>query len=496
MGKELQPDLCVIGGGPGGLTVALGAAAAGKSVVVVEKSALGGRRLTESIPRHVLLATSRARNSDPRATDFEMAGQDSRLGFAHMRQQIATAVAAIAPNYSQARLEAANVTVIRASGRFIGPGACEAGGETIKARRFVIATGAVARQLPIQGLDAVRPLDCAALCALDRPPERLIVIGSEPAELALAQALRRFGSEITIISGHQLFAEEDEELAAPVRAAFARDGIVIHEGVRISRIEPRGGGVRVLLTAAGYERPLAGSHILLAAGRMPAVEGIGLSAARVRYDEGGIKTNARLATSNPRIHAIGATVKSGQGDGAAEWHARHVLRAILGLPGESIRGKAVARVVWTSPPVAVAGLSEAQARAAYRQICVLRWPLAETERVRIECQPGGGHVKLITARSGAILGAGIVGPGAEELVALLTLAISKRMTATDIASIMLPYPALASAACSAGMTVRDQKSRLQFSHVRLAWNQLIERQAGQVKLLAGVLAGKARRMLR
>jgi pyruvate/2-oxoglutarate dehydrogenase complex dihydrolipoamide dehydrogenase (E3) component len=495
MSAELQPDLCVIGGGPGGLAVALGATASGKSVVVIEKNALGGRRLTESIPRHVLLTASRALDSAPRAADFEIAVDDSQFDFGHIRQQIAGAVAAIAPNYSQARIEAANITVISGSGRFTGPDTCEAGGETIRARHFVIATGAVSRRLPIQGVDAVRPLDCAALSALDRPPERLIVIGADPGELALAQALRRFGSEVTILSAHALFAGEDEELAAPVRAAFARDGIVVHEGVRISRIEPRGSGVRVVLASPGYERPVAGSHVLLSAGTTPAVEGMGLAAAGVRYDEAGIETNARLATSNWRIHAIGAAAKGSQEDGAAEWHAGHVLRAILGLPGGNLRGKVPARIVWTSPPIGWAGASEAQARAAHRHICILRWPLAETERARIERQPSG-HVKLITTRSGTILGAGIVGGRAEELVTLFTLAISKHMTANDIASIMLPYPALASAARSAGMTFRDEKSYVQFDRLLAAWNQMIERQAGEFRQMAGVLSGKARRMFR
>jgi hypothetical protein len=124
-------------------------------------------------------------------------------------------------------------------------------------------------------------------------------------------------------------------------------------------------------------------------------------------------------------------------DGAGEWHAAHVLP-------------------------------------------VLRWPLAETERARIENQPGG-HVKLITTRAGTILGAGVVGFQAEELIPLFTLAISKRMTAQDIASIMLPYPALASAARSASMTFQDGKSEVNFHHLPRAVSQMIERQIGEFR---------------
>ncbi|MCI0598151.1 MAG: NAD(P)/FAD-dependent oxidoreductase [Beijerinckiaceae bacterium] len=495
MNSELQIDLCIIGGGPGGISLALGAAAHGQSVVLVEKGELGGRRLTESIPRHALLAMSRAADGARNAAVLGIAEQEPQIDFARIRQHAAAVLAAITPNYARARLEAMNVKVIRAPGRFTRPDTCEARGAKIKARRFVVATGSVARRLPIPGLDAVRPIGCAALCALDRPPRCLIVVGTDPQGLAVAQALRRLGSGVIVVADQPLLAAEDDELAAPVRAAFARDGVVIHEGVRISRIEPRGDGVRVFIAGRGQEMPVAGSHILVAAGSVPDVEGLGLDAARVRYDESGIETDASLATSNRRIHAIGAAVRGISSEGAAEWHARAVLRAILGLPGGRITKHAVARVILTSPAIAVAGLSEAQARAASRHIRVLRWPLAETERARIEGQPGG-HVKLITNRAGVIAGAGITGQGAEELITLLALAISKGMTVNDIGSIMLPYPALASAAHNAATAFLDKEPRTSLERLIGEWNRLADHQAVEIREFAGDLAGRVRRFLR
>jgi pyruvate/2-oxoglutarate dehydrogenase complex dihydrolipoamide dehydrogenase (E3) component len=450
MSADLKPDLCVVGGGACGVSLALGAAACGLSVVLVEKAVLGGGRLKHSIPRNALLAVSRTAAAARNGADFGAAAHEPPIDFARAREQIASAVAAIAPNYAQARLEALNVKVIRAAGRFTHPDTCQAGGEKIKARRFVVATGAVEKTLPIPGLDLVRPLDYASLRALDHPPRCLIVIGADPDGLALAQAMRRFGCGVIVLADTKIFPLEDEELTAPVRTEFARDGIVIHEGVRISRIEPRGDGVRVLIVTAGHEKPITGSHILIAAGRTPVVEGLGLAEARVRYNENGIETGSDLVTSNRRIHAIGAVVKGAQHDGAAEQHVWPVLRALLGLPGGRMRRQAAASVILTCPPIAVTGLSEAQARAAYRHIYVLRWPFSETERGRIEHRPGG-HVKLLASRQGTLLGAGIVGPGAEELINLCTLAISKGMTASDIASIMVSYPALTDAARRAGM---------------------------------------------
>jgi pyruvate/2-oxoglutarate dehydrogenase complex dihydrolipoamide dehydrogenase (E3) component len=495
MKADLRPDLCIIGGGPGGLALALGAAARGRSVVLVEKAALGGRRLTDAIPRHVLLAASRAATLARGAATFGIAAEAPQIDFARVRQHAAAELAAIAPNYTQARLEAMNVKVIRAAGRFTRPDTCEAGGEKIMARHFAVATGSVEKILPIPGFDLVRPLNCAALCALEYPPRCLIVIGADPEGLALAQALRRLGGEAIVLAEGEIFAPEDEELAAPVRAAFAHDGVVVHEDVRISRIEPDGDGVRVFVAAARHEKRVAGSHILVAAGRAPAVEGLGLAVAKVRYDESGIETDASLTTSNRRIHAIGAVARSARQGGGAEQHASVVLNTVLGLPGSRARWQVAARVILTSPAMAMAGLPEAQARAAHRHICVLRWPFAETDHAGI-ARRRGGHVKLVTSRRGTLLGAGIVGPGAEELINLLTLAISKGMTANDLASIVIPYPALADAVRRTAMTFRDSRLDAPFGRFLAEWNRSIEQQSFRIREFEWNFAEKTRQAFR
>jgi pyruvate/2-oxoglutarate dehydrogenase complex dihydrolipoamide dehydrogenase (E3) component len=265
--------------------------------------------------------------------------------------------------------------------------------------------------------------------------------------------------------------------------------------VRISRIEPRGDGVRVFIAAAGHEKPVVGSHILVAGGRAPAVEGLGLAAAGVRYNESGIDTDATLATRNRRIHAIGAVVRSARQGSGAEQHAGLVLRTVLGLPGRRTHRQVATRVILTSPAMAMAGLPEAQARATHRHIRVLRWPFAETERARIEDRHGG-HVKVVTSRRGTLLGAGIVGAGAEELINVFTLAISKGMTASDIASIMVPYPALADAARRAAMTFRDSRLDAPLGRFLIEWNRSIEQQSFKTRELVWFLAEKARHVFR
>lgn len=487
MSADLEPDLCIIGGGPGGFSLALQAAAYGQSVVLIEKGTLGGRRLTDAILRHALLAASRTAEIVRRAADFGITVTEPQPDFSRVRKHAAAVLAAVAPNYTQARLEAMNVKVSRAAGRFVSAEACEAGGERIKARRFVVATGSVERSLPIPGLELVRPLDLAALCALEQLPQRLIMIGADPDGLALAQALRRLGCEVIVLADGQIFSAVDEELIAPVRAAFARDGLAIKEGVRILRIEPRGVGVRVLIANAGHERLVTGSHIMISVGRAPAVEGLDLAAAGVRYDEGGIETSAALVTSNPHIHVIGAAAKGRWGEGVGERDALLVLRAILGLPRPGPGREPKARIIWTSPALAMAGLSEGQARAAHGPIRILRWPYAETERARIE-HLGAGHVKLITSPTGTLLGAAIVGSRAEELIAILTLAISKGMTVGEIASIIALYPSLSGAVGSAALTLRESRLDAPFGSFLTAARRSFE----QAMLEVQALAGKAR----
>lgn len=474
MNAELRPELCIIGGGPGGVSLALGAAAQGLSVVLAEKSALGGRKLAETLPFHALLAIARQAGAK---------GEACKPDFARVQRHAAQLAKAIGPDFAPERLAAMNVTVLQGAARFTSPETCEVSGRAIRARRFVVATGAEERRPAIPGLELVRPVHCAALCAMGLPPPHLIIVGPCFHGLALAQAMRRFGSGVTVLAEGELFAGEDPELVQPVRAAFAREGLAVHENVRIARIEPAGDGIKVFLGAGGREKFVKGSHLYLAAESSPAIAGLGLEAARVRYNDRGIETDAHLATSNPRIYAIGAAVSGTQpASGAAGHHAALVLRTVLGLPGGQRHRHGEPRVIPAIPPIAVTGLSETEAKAACREILVLRWPFAETERARIENELPG-HVKLITDRAGKILGAGAVGQRAEELISLLSLAIWKNMTVSEIGSIMIPYPALAEAAQKAAGTVLDVKPDAQPG----AWR----RAAGTG--LPGLLLTRARR---
>lgn len=462
MSDILRPDLCILGAGVGGSSLAANAAARGLPVVLVEKRGIGGEKLALFAPGHAFLAASRHVAALSWAGGFGFDADEPRWDFARVRRQGAAVVAALARNDTQARLEAMNVKVIAARGQFTGRDCLEAGGYKIMARHFVVATGASVKSVGIPGLDLIRPLTYATLCALNSVPRHLVVSCADPFGLALAQGFRRFGADVTVIAESKVFAGVDDEFGVAVRTEFAREGVVILEGVTISRIEPQGEGFRAFLAARTGEgtapATIEGSHLLLATGSAPRVEGLGLTAARVRYDLTGIAVDAKLRTSNRRIFAIGRAARGLHSGDAAEYQAGLVLRTLLGLPAGRMRRGAVARVIPTDPEIAETGLSEAEAREHHRRIRVLRWPFSETDRAQYQRAPSG-HVKIITTARGTILGAGIVGPEAGELINLCTLAISQGMTAAGLASIMVPYPVSADALRRAAALLPPAESR-------------------------------------
>jgi pyruvate/2-oxoglutarate dehydrogenase complex dihydrolipoamide dehydrogenase (E3) component len=460
MSDLLQPDLCILGGGAAGAELAARAAESGLSVVLVEKRRVGGAKHAVLAPGHALLAASRFAATLRRAAQFGIDIGEPLLDFEQIQKKSAAVAGMIAANETQVRLEALNVRVIEARGQFAGRNRLEAGRYEIRARHFVIATGASVKPFPVRGMDLIRPLTYESLCRLKNLPRHLVVLGEDPFGLALAQAFRRFGAAVTVLAPSTSLAFVDEELAAPVRNALARDGVVVHEGVTVSHVEPLGEGVRVFLAGGpGSEvsesAVFEGSHLLLASAGDPVVEGLGLAAAGIRYDARGIKVDRRQRTSNYRVFAIGGVVKRGEAGEAGtnvEGQAGFVLHALLGRHRGQVPPPAF--ILMTDPEIAVSGLAEAQARVRFGTVRILRWPLNETDGARFQ-RAGSGHVKLITTAAGTIIGAGIVGTGAGELINLCTLAISKRMTASELASIMVPYPALseaprcaAAAACS------------------------------------------------
>ncbi len=442
MSEILTPDLCVIGAGAGGLSVAAGAARLGVPVVLIEKGEMGGDCLNAGcVPSKTLIASAAIAQAMRDAGRFGVHAVEPRVEWPAVQKRIRQTIASIAPNDSQSRYEAMGVRVIRAAARFTDKRTVEAGGVMVRARRFVLATGSAPAVPPIPGLEFVRYLTNETIFDIDVLPRRLIIVGGGAVGIELAQAFRRLGSETIVIEAQKALAREDPELASVALDALRREGVDLREGKAIARIEPRAEGVRVVLAGHEVEETVDGTHLLIATGRKPNVDNLGLEAAGVKFDRSGVSTGSNLRTSNRRIYAVGDVAGLAQLTAAANYHAGLVLRqALFRLPARP-HHEFVPRVTYTDPEIAWVGLSEEEARARHRKIRILRWNLAENDRARAEGSMDG-HLKAVTARDGRVLGCGIVGRGAGDLIAPWSLALSKGLMAQDMANVIFAYPTL------------------------------------------------------
>jgi len=351
---------------------------------------------------------------------------------------IVEAIAAIAPHDSVERFEGLGVTVLTGFAHFTAPGEVAVGDTRVRARRFVIATGSRPFVPDIPGLDGLPYLTNETIFDLDQRPAHLLVLGGGPVGLEMAQAHRRLGCAVTVLEAGTALGREDPEATALVLDALRAEGVRILDRTTVHAARPAAEGI-ALDTSAGE---ITGSHLLIAAGRVPAVDGLGLEAAGIEVAPGGIVTDARLRTSNRRVFAIG-DVTGGPGfTHVAGYQAGVVVRAALfGLPARTRRDH-IPRALYTTPELAQVGLTEAEARATHGAgLEVVRADVAANDRAVATGQTTG-FLKVMVAR-GRPVGATLVGPGAGEQIAFWALALSARLKMSAISGSVLPYPTLA-----------------------------------------------------
>lgn len=441
----MKADLCIIGAGSAGLSIAAGAAQMGADTILIESAKMGGDCLNYGcVPSKALLAAAKAAALGPKASRFGVHYEAPRVDFAAVHAHVQGVIAAIAPHDSVERFESLGVKVLQARARFTGPDRVEAGGRTIRARRFVVATGSSPLVPPIPGLDEVPYLTNETVFDLTVCPERLIVIGGGPIGCELGQAFRRLGSDVRIVEMATICPKDDPELVALLRERLAEEGIGLLEGAKVTAVARTETGVRVHYDQEGEAREVEGSSLLMAAGRRPNLADLGLDAAGIVHDRAGITVDRRLRTSNRRVFAAGDVSGGPQFTHIAGYHAGIVIRnALFRLPAK-VDDRAVPWVTYCDPELAQVGLGEAEARARHGDIKVLRWPFAENDRAQSERETDG-LIKVVTRPNGRILGASIVGAHAGELIHVWGLAISQGLKIGALAGMIAPYPTLGEA---------------------------------------------------
>lgn len=432
-------DIGVIGAGSAGLSLAAGASQLGLKVALFEAHAMGGDCLNYGcVPSKALIAAAHAAHAVRTADRFGVTTPGGFVvDYARVRAHVRAAIAAIAPNDSQERFEGLGVRVIRARAKFVAPGVVEADGARYAARKWAIATGSRAAIPPIPGLADCAPLTNETVFDLAHAPAHLVVIGGGPIGCELAQAHARLGTRVTLIEGAaSILSKEDPEAAGHVRDALAREGVRLLEGVGIARAESP---ATVVLETG--ERIMA-SHILVAAGRKPNIEDLGLDAAGVAFDAKGIKVDARLRTSARNILALGDCAGGLQFTHVAGWHAGIAIKNLCFRIPAKADPRAIPRVTFTDPEIAHVGLTEADARARGIAFRLARWSLHENDRAQAEATPHG-MAKIVADAKGRVLGATLVAPRAGEAIGAWTIAVEKGLSLAAMAGTVVAYPTLA-----------------------------------------------------
>jgi pyruvate/2-oxoglutarate dehydrogenase complex dihydrolipoamide dehydrogenase (E3) component len=434
MTEPLAPDLCIIGAGSAGLAVAAGAAQMGADVVLIERGLMGGDCLNFGcVPSKSLLAAARLADVARRGKALGILSARPDVDFVAAADGVQDVIAAIAPNDSVERFEGLGVRVLRREARFTSPTTVRAGEIEIRPRRFVIATGSYPAVPPIPGLADVPYLTNETIFANRERPDHLLVIGGGPIGIEMAQAHRRLGARVTVLDVGPMLPRDDPELVAGLAGHLAAEGIALRPGVEIAGIERDGDAI--VASLADGER-IAGSHLLVAAGRRPSIDALDLRAAGIEASATGITVDARLRTTNRRAFAIGDAAGGPQFTHVALYHAGIVIRnALFRLPAK-VDYRTLPWVTYTDPELAQVGLTAAAAGGNAR---VLRWPFLENDRAQTE-RDTEGQVKVVLGRNGRVLGASILGAGAGDLIVPWALAISQKLKIGALANLIMPYP--------------------------------------------------------
>jgi pyruvate/2-oxoglutarate dehydrogenase complex dihydrolipoamide dehydrogenase (E3) component len=441
-------NLVVIGAGTAGLVTAAGAAGLGAKVALVERNLMGGDCLNFGcVPSKALIRAARAAAEIRRARAMGIEAGVAAIDFARVMERMRRLRAELSRNDSAARFSGLGVDVFFGDARFAARDRVAVDGKTLVFRRAAIATGARPAAPPIAGLAEAGYLTNETVFSLTELPRRLAVIGGGPIGCELAQAFARFGAQVTILEAMpRILNREDSDAAELVRAALVRDGVEIAAGCGVARIEKRNGERLIEFIQDGAQRRLVADEILLGAGRLPNIDGMGLEAAGVEYDrQAGVRVNDRLQTSNPRIYAAGDVCTTARFTHMADAMARIVIRNALFFGRARASALAIPSCTYTDPEIAHVGIYESEAAARGIALRTFVRQFAEVDRAVLDGDTEGFARAHVLASNGRIAGATIAGRHASEMISEVAVAMSAGMTLGALAGVIHPYPTHAEA---------------------------------------------------
>jgi pyruvate/2-oxoglutarate dehydrogenase complex dihydrolipoamide dehydrogenase (E3) component len=441
-------NLVVIGAGTAGLVAAVGAAGLGAKVALVEKHFMGGDCLNVGcVPSKAILRAARAAAAVREAAEFGVqVPPGATVDFGKVMERMRRLRADLSPHDSARRFTELGVDVFLGAGRFSGPDSVEVGGQTLRFAKAVIATGARAAAPPIPGLQDVPYLTNETLFSLTELPRRFGIIGAGPIGCEMAQSFARFGSEVFLVEAeHGILPREDREASEMVRAALERDGVKLFccgKGLKLARDAH---GVRLQVESHGRACDERVDQLLVAVGRAPNVEGLGLETVGVEFDKKGVKVNDRLQTTNPRLFACGDICSPYQFTHAADFMARLVIQNALFKGRAKVSSLLIPWCTYTSPEIARVGLDEKEARAKGLAVDSFTQALSGVDRAILDGETTGFARVHVRRGTDEIVGATIVAAHAGEWISELTLAMKGRLGLKTVGATIHPYPTQAEA---------------------------------------------------
>jgi pyruvate/2-oxoglutarate dehydrogenase complex dihydrolipoamide dehydrogenase (E3) component len=440
-------DLVVIGAGTAGLVVAAGAAGLGigLKVALIEKNLMGGDCLNVGcVPSKCLVRSARVVGEMWRGRELGVETA-ARVDFALVMERMRRLRSDISDHDSVQRFQELGIDVFLGEGSFSGQNLIEVGGQALRFKKAVIATGARAACPEIPGLAAARFLTNETVFSLTQRPDRLAVIGGGPIGCELAQAFRRFGSEVILLQqGTQLLSKADPAAAAIIQQTFVNEGIKLVLDCQIDRVEQSDQGKIIYWQSRGKQESIVIDQILVGAGRVPNVTGLNLAVAGVEYGVNGVKVNDYLQTTNPQIYAAGDICLEEKFTHAADVAARTVIKNMLfspwGLGRAKFSAQTIPGVTFTDPEVAQVGLSAITAQQRGIEIETIEIPLSKVDRAITDGETAGFFKIHHRRGSDQIVGATIVAAHAGEVISLVTMAIEGKLGLSKLSSIIYPYP--------------------------------------------------------
>ncbi|MCA9076511.1 MAG: mercuric reductase [Planctomycetaceae bacterium] len=471
-------NLVVIGAGTAGLVTAAGAAGLGAKVALIERHLMGGDCLNVGcVPSKGIISAARAAAAVHDSAKFGVRVPDGvSVDFAAVMERMRRLRASIAPVDSATRFRDLGVDVYLGDGQFINSNTVQVGDAKLQFKKAVIATGARAAAPPIPGLDDVDYLTNETVFSLTELPPRLAVIGAGPIGCEMAQTFARLGSEVYLIeAAHGVLPREDPEASAIIEESLKKDGVKLLCCGKETTLHKSDEGIRVTLTSHEQAYDITVDQLLVSVGRKPNVDGLGLDAVGVNYDDRkGVEVNDRLQTTNPNIFAAGDICSKYQFTHAADFMARIVIQNALFFGRARLSALTIPWCTYTSPEVAHVGMTERDAHDSGVAIDTFTQHFKDVDRAVLDGESEGfvkAHVKRGTDE---IVGATIVASHAGDLIGEMSLAMTHGLGLKKIGSTIHPYPTQADAIRKLG----DQFNRTRLTPTVkslmqkwLAWNR-------------------------